>query len=146
MILLCEVPAAKRRLANGTVSGSVMMDFVFDPTKPEYGLIPADFLETANSIAVLDRVDLLPFKVDDGITGRYVMEVNQDGTITSARYREGARNKFDILSYREAFCKIYDPINKPIGNKVLTINCNGIARDVDAGIGKMSLLDPKKVF
>ena len=124
-----QVPQAKRNPINTT-------HFIYAPTLNSGMLIP--YTPDNNSMDLQNRKDLLPFYVDDGISGKVIVSLN--GT------RSFQRRSF--YSYREAYCRRYGSnldtrsILAALGDTT-RIDCTGFNKDLD---GILKPENPKKVF
>ena len=123
-----------------------ILDFYLDPDHYEYGLIPASNEAYNDSLSVLNRIDLLPFTIDDGETGKIVSRLNVDNlsSFDTPTYLDPTQKAIERYSYKEAFCKLYGNYNgETIDNAKFKINCGGIT---SSNKGVLRLLNPKKVF
>ena len=144
------------------------LDFLFDLEHPEYGLIPASKViydnTTVNELIVLNRLDLLPFTIDDGETGKiaHIASIDNTGKISSyaPKFLDGNNKTRQKLSYEDAFCALYEtPTYKNIETIVYKKHSEGGVPDYSITVyfniscpnpnkeqGSIKLLDPKKIF
>ena len=125
-----------------------ILDFYLDPEHYEYGLIPASNEAYNDSLSVLNRMDLLPFTIDDGVTGKIVSRLIKDDddsySFDAPDYLDEKKKAIERYSYKEAFCKLYGSYDgKTIDYAEFKINCGGIT---SSNKGVLRLLNPKKVF
>jgi hypothetical protein len=121
-----------------------ILDFYLDPDHYEYGLIPASSSSEENSLIVLDRIDLLPFAVDDGESGKIANVLNDSQTSYDIKYLDNNNKYLERYSYKEAFCKAYDSYSVTLNNVNFEIACGSSITSKKAGV--LRLLNPKKVF
>ena len=119
-----------------------ILDFYLDPEHYEYGLIPASNEAYNDSLSVLNRIDLLPFTIDDGETGK-IANVLIDEEF-KVKYLDEKYKAIERYSYKKAFCELYGNYNgKTIDYAVFEINCGSVTPSEK---GVLRLLNPKKVF
>ena len=128
-----------------------ILDFYLDPEHYEYGLIPASNEAYNNSLSVLNRIDLLPFTIDDGETGKIASHFNTyTSNFDAPAYLDPYHKAIERYSYKDAFCKLQAG---GYGNKTIT-DWNGgeiefeitCPPGVTQNKGVLRLLNPKKVF
>lgn len=125
-----------------------ILDFYLDPDHYEYGLIPASNEAYNDSLSVLNRIDLLPFTIDDGEKGKIASRLNEDNlsSFDAPDYLDKGHKAIERYSYKKAFCNIYGTYtntNNPIDFAVFKIDCDG---EDPSEKGVLRLLNPKKVF
>lgn len=127
-----------------------ILDFYLDPDHYEYGLIPASNEVYNNSLSVLDRIDLLPFTIDDGETGKIVSRLKEDfSDFEDPAYLDEDHKTIERYSYKKAFCNLqatgYDETITDWNNREIKfeISCDA---GITEGKGVLRLLNPKKVF
>ena len=81
------------------------------------------------SVKLYDRIDLLPYYIDDGDAGRTIPTTNGNSTYKKITYR----------SFREARCKSNGTI-KP--EKPISLDCTGMTIDTP---GALILVNPRKL-
>lgn len=113
--------------------------FLFDPTLPEYGLIPA----SQGGLVVVDRIDLLPFTINDDTTGKIANVLNENETTFSVKFLDESNKSRQKYSYKDAFCELYDGQNL---YKNEDISFEIICNNTNKKKGALKVLDPKKVF
>ena len=119
-----------------------ILDFYLDPKHYEYGLIPASNEAYNDSLSVLNRIDLLPFTIDDGETGKIANVLNNN--VFKVKYLDEDHKSIERYSYKDAFCNLYDDYNGgPFDNAEFNIDCGSVP---PSGKGVLRLLNPKKVF
>lgn len=123
-----------------------ILDFYLDPEHYEYGLIPASNEAYNYSLSVLNRIDLLPFTIDDGVTGKIANVLINNAF--EVKYLDDGKKAIKRYSYEDAFCKLNNNYQKSItdwnqGKIEFNITCSsGGTKDK----GVLRLLNPKKVF
>lgn len=88
-----------------------------------------------------NRIDLLPFFIDDGIAGRVRQRLTNSGN--SYSYSSPIYEKRKYYSFNNAFCKVY-PGNSPSYNSSTILTCSGTVGSGDGGAIKIA--NPQKVF
>lgn len=133
------------------------LDYLFYINYPEYGLVPASHSDRENKLIVIDRIDLLPFTINDDTTGKIAnrAQLDQDGNITSYKptFLEESKKFRQKYSYYNVFCELYDSLDENVIN--IITKQSGSAKKIKFGIncpngnkesGAIKLLDPKKAF
>lgn len=122
-----------------------ILDFYLDPEHYEYGLIPASNEAYNNSLSVLNRIDLLPFTIDDGETGKIASHFNTyTSNFDAPAYLDPYHKAIERYSYKDAFCNLYDDYDKKIFDYAeFEIDCGSVNPSKK---GVLRLLNPKKVF
>lgn len=122
-----------------------ILDFYLDPEHYEYGLIPASNEAYNDSLSVLNRIDLLPFTIDDGETGKIASRLKDDfSDFDAPDYLDSTKKAIERYSYKKAFCDLYGNYNgEAIDYAEFKIDCGSVT---PSGKGVLRLLNPKKVF
>lgn len=104
-------------------------------------LIPrseAGFFNVGLETNLLNRKDLLPVYIDDGLKGRMRTDLQtSDSALTKRAY----------YSFREAFCRMNGgnyTTNVIDGSSKLLVDCTGIALPAEPEIGVLKFADPRK--
>lgn len=116
-----KVPSSKNSAEN---SSEYILFYIADP---QYEMI-IPIRNSANTIRLDQRMDLLPYYIDNGTSGRF--------TINGPDKREFQKTQY--YSFRDAFCRSYDPITT--GN-IYNV-CNNIAKTT---AGSVVLVNPRKL-
>lgn len=116
-----------------------------------YGLIPSSQANFANSVSLLDRIDLLPFTVNDNETGKVIREQdcndNGDCSPIAPKFVNDNARQIGVYSYKDAFCQLYDSLEdypSPVEGVEFKINCP--QSNTQKTTGAIKMLDPLKVF
>ena len=135
-------PVVKYRKNNIVYSHRVVITYLHQNTHSDGGypvLLPESEIDTdlpLEQTLLQDRVDLLPFYLDNGKNGKILTDYNENNNTLKPRMDKYERLNF--LSFRQAFCKQYD--TRTMNPK---INCNGYAKEEEAVI---RVANPRKVF
>jgi prepilin-type N-terminal cleavage/methylation domain-containing protein len=170
-LIKITVPAMPKKV-NGTVRRTSIFSFYYVTGEKSYDfIIPAGAViddkgddYATNYINLQTRKDLLPFYIDDGLKGKYIQYCVPDENDLSKCTLDDTpkhKGKREILSFKDAFCKVKNNSIKFVmrtqdlsNNNVLfykygssklmgvAINCDTDA-DTD---GAIRVVDPRKVF
>lgn len=134
-----KVPAKKTKENN---TGKKLICLAYEPKNEVNVLIPSNTACKSVSdgeieyIDVLDRTDLLPFYIDNGINGRVMQYKKSTGSVGFS-----TKGGIKYMSLRDAICKVYGT-GTYAGE---TISCNSsISQKSEKGIIKVE--NPRKVF
>lgn len=134
------IPTKKKKVRINNAFQTLTKDSIcFIYNKDRFGsiLIPFDNIGACSStiLDLLNRKDLLPFYLDDGVVGKVI---------------NGEYNKKRYTSMREAFCSKHGPLTIAGGNSInydnnqLEINCQGIQQNEPNSIIRVE--NPRKAF
>ena len=134
-----KVPAKKTKENN---TGKKLICLAYEPKNEVNILIPSNTACKSVSdgeieyIDVLDRTDLLPFYIDNGINGRVMQYKKSTGNVGFS-----TKGGIKYMSLRDAICTVYGAVTYA-GE---TISCNSsISQKSEKGIIKVE--NPRKVF
>lgn len=152
LLIKMSVPTTKKKI-NNTLTNSYTFSFLYAPNKidcivPFTGTYPngmgEDFsLAPTNNIDLTKRIDLLPFYIDDGMSGRVIQYYKKDSNTFETK--EYSRRNY--YSFYDAFVRSRKADNYSLTWPGATINLNTNGNsNADKEPGVMRVANPRKVF
>ncbi len=131
-----QIPYVKKKDSS---TQTVCLQYI-DSSKTAFALYPVDEFKSSCSTsasfsAIQDRIDLLPFYIDDGFTGRYAPDINNNNDKKMKYYKK------TFYSFREAACKSRGDLDLDNAN----ISCDDYNAVADA-VGFLRVENPRKAF